>query len=275
MAIFERFTNWLMGLRRQWVQLGATLLFNSYFFAPWTKSIPCIGFNCYACPLATTACPIGSLQHFGIIRRVPFYLLGFLGLVGVLIGRLACGWFCPFGFLQELMYKIPLPKLRMSNRLARFRYVIFALLVVIIPIITYEPWFCKLCPAGALEAGVPLVVIDAEIRALTGLLFGIKMLILAGFLLWFVVTTRPFCRFICPLGSIYTPFNSVSGVKLHFHVDHCLGCDDCAKVCPTELHPPTEIDSEGCIRCLECLKVCPVGALSSSREAVRLEKSHA
>ena len=170
-----------MGVRRLPVQLGATILFNSVFLVPWAKSVPCIGFNCYACPAAITACPIGSLQHFGVIRRVPYYLLGFLGLVGILIGRLACGWFCPFGMLQDLMYKIPLPKWKMSNRLARFRYVIFVALVVIAPIVTYEPWFCKLCPAGALEAGLPLVIFDTQIRALAGLLFAIKMVILVGF----------------------------------------------------------------------------------------------
>lgn len=263
MAIFDRFTNWLLGVRRLPVQLGATLLFNSYFLAPWAKSVPCVGFNCYACPAAIVACPIGSLQHFGVIRRVPFYLLGFLGLVGLAVGRLACGWFCPFGMLQELMYRLPLPKWRMSNRLARFRYVIFAVLVVIVPIITYEPWFCKLCPAGALEAGLPLVIFDAEIRALTGILFAVKMVILAAFLLWFMVTTRPFCRFVCPLGSVYAPFNGVSGLRLHFEAERCTGCDACESVCPTALHPPTEIDSEGCIRCLECLKACPSGALAA------------
>ena len=263
MTLFTRFTNWLMGVRRLSVQLGATLLFNSVLLAPWAKSVPCIGFNCYACPAAITACPIGSLQHFGVIRRVPYYLLGFLGLVGILIGRLACGWFCPFGMLQELMYKIPLPKWKMSNRLARFRYVIFVALVVIAPIVTYEPWFCKLCPAGALEAGLPLVIFDTQIRALAGLLFAIKMVTLVGFLLWFMVTTRPFCRFVCPLGSVYAPFNAVSGIHLSFDAERCTHCDACASVCPTELYPPDEIDSEACVRCLECLKSCPTGALSA------------
>jgi ferredoxin-type protein NapH len=259
--VFARFVNWLAGRPRALVQLGATVVFNSAFLAPWLKAVPCVGFNCYACPAAIFACPIGSLQHFIIIRQVPLYLLGFLGLIGGLAGRLSCGWLCPFGFLQDLLYKIPLPKWRVSNRFARFRYVIFAVLVVAIPFVTLEPWFCKLCPAGALEAGLPLAIIDAEIRALAGVLFAVKMIILAAFLLWMIVTTRPFCRFVCPLGSVYAPFNRISGIRLHLDQAQCRECDICARACPTALYPPTEIDSEGCIRCLECLKVCPHHAL--------------
>jgi len=260
---FERFTTWLARLRRWPAQLGATLLFNSYFLAPWLKSVPCAGFNCYACPAAIMACPIGSLQHFGVIRQAPFYLLGFLTLVGGLFGRLGCGWICPFGFLQDLLHKVPVPKWRMGNRLSWLRYAILVVLVGIAPIITLEPWFCKLCPAGALEAGLPLALFDVEIRALAGPLFAAKMVILAAFLVWMMATTRPFCRFICPLGAIYSLFNRVSGVRLTFEPAACQRCDRCAGVCPTGLYPPTQLDSAGCIRCLECVKACPHGALNA------------
>jgi len=270
---FHAFAAWLAGVRRSWVQLGATVAFNSYLLAPWLKSVPCAGFNCYACPGAILACPIGSLQHFGVIRQVPFYLLGFLGLVGGLIGRMSCGWICPFGFLQDLLHKVPLPKWRLSNRLGWLRYVFLVVLVGLVPIFTLEPWFCKLCPAGALEAGLPLVILNPDLRGLAGLLFAVKIVILAGFLAWMMVTTRPFCRVVCPLGAIYSPFNRVSGVRLSFTSEHCTHCDLCANVCPTALYPPDELDTAGCIRCMECLKVCPHGALAAGPASpVRLEE---
>jgi polyferredoxin len=259
---FYSLTTWLARVRRWPAQLGATLLFNSYFLAPWLKSVPCVGFNCYACPAAVVACPIGSLQHFGVIRQVPLYLLGFLALIGGLFGRMGCGWVCPFGWLQELLHKIPVPKWRISNRLSWLRYVFLVVLVGIVPIITLEPWFCKLCPAGALEAGLPLVLFNAEIRELAGWLFGAKLVILVAFLGWMMTTSRPFCRFVCPLGAIYSLFNRVSGVRLSFSDGACKRCDICARACPTGLYPPDEIDSAGCIRCLECLKACPHGALA-------------
>ncbi|MGQ9516033.1 MAG: 4Fe-4S binding protein [Anaerolineae bacterium] len=272
MSIFVRFTETLTRLRRAPVQLASTLLWNSYFLAPWLKNVPCPGFNCYSCPLAITACPIGTLQHFIIIRRVPLYLLGVLGIIGTLFGRTVCGWACPFGFLQDLLYKVPLPKWHLSNRWASGRYVIFALLVVLIPFIALEPWFCKLCPAGALEAGLPMIFLQSDLRELTGLLFAVKMVILALFLGWMMVTTRPFCRFVCPLGTIYGPFNRVSGMRLHFEESRCQHCDLCRQACPTGLYPPTEIDTAGCIRCMECLKACPHGALQSCPSKMTLVK---
>ncbi len=262
-APFDALTTGLTRVRRWPAQLGATLLFNSYFLAPWLKSVPCVGFNCYACPAASFACPIGSLQHFGVIGQVPFYLLGFLALVGGLFGRLSCGWACPFGWLQDLLYKIRVPKWRISNRFSWLRYVFLVGLVGIAPIITLEPWFCKLCPAGALEAGLPLVLFNPEIRELAGWLFASKMVILVGFLGWMMTTSRPFCRFICPLGAIYSLFNRFSAVRLSFSATECRHCDQCVAVCPTGLYPPDELDSAGCVRCLECLKVCPHGALAA------------
>jgi len=263
MGAFSRFVSRLIGLRRAWVQLGAAVAFNSYFLAPWLKSVPCAGFNCYACPAAVVACPIGSLQHFVILRQAPLYLLGFLALVGGLVGRMACGWICPFGALQDLLHTLRVPKLPMGNRLAPVRYVIFAVLVVALPFILLEPWFCKLCPAGALEAGIPLVALAPDIRSLAGVLFAVKIGILGLFVLWMMATTRPFCRFICHLGTIYYLFNRVSGVQLRFDQGRCRQCDACKDVCPTALFPPTEIDSPGCIRCLKCLQACPSGALTA------------
>ena len=96
--------------KRPWVQLGFVVLSNSWFTQNVTKAVPCLGLNCYACPLAVFSCPIGSLQHFAGVRQIPYYLLGFLGLIGALGGRVACGWFCPFGWLQEQLHKIPVRK---------------------------------------------------------------------------------------------------------------------------------------------------------------------
>ena len=94
----SRLVHWLLAAKRRRVQAVAFLAMNSYFFQN-LKGIPCPGMNCYACPAATFACPIGSLQHFAVIRQIPIYLLGVLSLIGILVGRLACGWTCPFGWL--------------------------------------------------------------------------------------------------------------------------------------------------------------------------------
>ncbi|MFH1941436.1 MAG: hypothetical protein ABIL68_04970 [bacterium] len=76
------------------------ILANSYYKVIATKTIydgplkaGCVPFlNCHACPFAVSSCPIGMLQHFAAIRKLPFLLLGFLGVIGITFGRAACGW---------------------------------------------------------------------------------------------------------------------------------------------------------------------------------------
>ncbi|MCD6359051.1 MAG: 4Fe-4S binding protein [Dehalococcoidia bacterium] len=257
-----RLTLTLSKVKRWCVQLAFLVIFNSYFFQG-LKRLPCLTLNCHACPLANFACPIGSIQHFGTIRRFPFYTLGIVGIVGLLIGRLACGWFCPFGFLQDLLYKIKVKKITTSNRYASWiKYGVFAVLVVIAPILTSETLFCKLCPAGALEAGIPVVLLNPEIRWLIGWHFWAKIAILVAFLIAMAHIKRPFCRFVCPMGTLYSLFNRVSVVKLTVDKDKCIECGKCKQVCPMDIAVYLDANSPHCIRCMECIKVCPVDAIS-------------
>ena len=261
--------NWfgarLLGSRRWTIQLGSFLLINSYFF-PWFKRIPCVGLNCYACPAAIFACPIGALQQYSVSHKIPFYTIGLLGVVGVLVGRLSCGWFCPFGLLQDYMHKIRVRKLRLSNRFGWVRYVVLVLLVGIIPYLTLETWFSKLCPVGTLEAGIPLVAINAELRSLIGGLFALKLSILVVFLAWMVFTKRPFCRFVCPLGAIYSLFNRFSSFQVAVDSGKCTKCNKCQKVCPTDIKIYENPRNSQCVRCLDCIKACPVSAISNTHQ---------
>ena len=68
----QRLIDLLLRARRRRVQALSFLLMNSYFLQG-LKSLPCPGMNCYACPAANLACPIGTLQHFVIIREIPAY----------------------------------------------------------------------------------------------------------------------------------------------------------------------------------------------------------
>jgi ferredoxin-type protein NapH len=258
-----RFWHGLAG-RRVVVQIVSLLALNSYFMQRITntKGIPCPALNCYACPAAAFACPIGSIQHFIGRKRFPLYVLGIVGLVGAIIGRASCGWFCPFGWFQELLYKLPIPKLRLPNRFNWTRYVVLAMLVVMIPYITREPWFCKLCPAGTLEAGIPMALLSADIRALVGAMYWIKLSILGIFLVWMSATRRPFCRWVCPLGALWSPLNPISSFRLRVDQERCIRCNRCQQVCPTDIRVYENPDSGACIRCLECIHVCPVDCIS-------------
>ncbi|NPV52769.1 MAG: 4Fe-4S binding protein [Firmicutes bacterium] len=247
--------------RALWQALGF-ILANSYFFK-FLKYIPCPTLNCYACPAANFACPIGTLQHFAVIRRVPFFTLGILGAVGSTFGRGSCGWICPVGGLQDMLYRLPVPvkKIYLSNRLGArlsfLRYVVLAVLVFIIPFLTLEPWFSKLCFVGTLEAGIPLALGNQQIRALIGPFFWLKIGITAALLGLMLFMKRPFCRFICPLGAIYSPFNKVApGFAITIRPDLCTDCGECTRACPMDLDVPREVNGLNCIRCRECVGLC-------------------
>lgn len=182
------------------------------------KSFCLPGLNCYSCPGALGACPVGALQSAcsGVVLRIPFYVVGTLLLAALLCGRFICGWFCPFGFVQELLYRLPGKKLRKSPRLRRLTYGKYgmAAFVAAVPLLLFgltgigEPAFCKyLCPAGTLEAAVPLFAVSERLRAAAGWLTAGKFLLLALLLLAAVPVYRPFCRFFSPLAP-FTAFST-------------------------------------------------------------------
>lgn len=254
---------------RRFSQVGVgTLLFNSYFTIFSTSQVSdgplrgiCVpGLNCHACPTALMGCPIGMLQHFAATHRFPWMLIGFLGVIGLLSGRFTCGWLCPFGLVQDLTHAFRRFTLRIPKILTYLKYAVLLVVVLIIPYFTYEHWFSKLCPCGALIAGIPWalwnpvdpvfgesVIAPSQI----GALFWTKMWILGIFLVLFLFIKRPFCRTICPLGAIYALFNRVSLVSLRLN-ENCSDCGQCRALCPVDLDPNRDIDSESCIKCLEC-----------------------
>jgi len=188
-----------------------------------------------------------------------------LSLVGLLVGRLACGWLCPFGWLQEQMYGLRSrwhwSHWHISERWGWMPYVFLIGLVGMIPFVTREPWFSKLCPVGTLEAGIPLVLSMATLRAQVGWLFVLKLAILLAFLVWMTRSKRPFCRFVCPLGAIWSPFNRASALHLAVDQGQCTQCDACREVCPVDISVHADPNSTRCVRCLECVKTCPETAI--------------
>jgi len=228
--------------------------------------------NCHSCPAATGACPIGGLQ--AALGDKPFnwitlHVVGLLGVVGAIGGRFACGWLCPFGYLQDGLYKVPSPKLRVPRFLEWGKYAALAVLVVALPLLWVDefgystgPWFCRvLCPAGTLEGAVPLLGVGAEEIPERPYYLVVKVAILVFFLGWMVVSKRPFCRVACPLGAVYGLFNRHSLVQLRVDAARCVKCDVCRRTCPMDLRVYEGGDASGCIRCLSCRSACPKGAV--------------
>lgn len=235
------------------------------------KQVCVPGLNCYSCPGAVGACPIGALQNALSAQRfkLPYYVVGLLIFFGALLGRAVCGFLCPFGLLQDLLYKIPFPKKIKTfpgdKLLRKVKYLVLGLMVILLPLcIKLTPIFCKyLCPSGTL-AGILLALSDTTLFKAMGSRFLWKACVLGVVSLLSVVIFRPFCRYLCPLGAIYAPFNKISLVRLNLDRTACIHCGKCAEACPMAVDPARHPDHTECIRCGKCTEVCPVHALKLS-----------
>lgn len=184
--------------KRRCTQLAAALIYNANIkgfgdagiYQGSLKGMCVPGLNCYSCPGAVASCPLGTLQNAlsSVSYRVPLYIFGILLLFGLFLGRTVCGFLCPFGLIQELLYRLPLPKLkkcRITRVFSWLKYVILVVFVIYIPLYLGivrgmpVPAFCKyICPAGTLEGGIPLVTGNPSLQALAGRLFSWKVFLL-------------------------------------------------------------------------------------------------
>lgn len=255
------------------------------------KQVCAPGLNCYSCPGALGACPMGALQQAlaGRSYSALLYAAGFLFAVGAAAGRAVCGWLCPFGLVQDLLHRIPgIRKIRKvpGERQLRFvKYLLLALLVLLLPFFVLDSfgvgkaWFCQyVCPSGTLMAGIPLVAANAGIRSIIGFLFAWKAVILAVILIASLFIYRPFCRFLCPLGAIYGCFNKIALVRYEIDEQACIGCGACTEACKINIDVVKDPNSPECIRCGSCLAACPQGAIRKGgikieRKQVHTEKS--
>lgn len=238
------------------------------------KKVCVPGLNCYSCPGALGACPIGSLQatlgsrHY----KMAFYVIGLLMIFGAFLGRFVCGFLCPFGLVQELLHKIPfvrkIRKLPGEKYLRWLKYVILAVFVILLPLVvlditgTGDPWFCKyICPSGTLFGGIPNILLNSGLRSAAGFLFDWKITVLIIVAILSVIIYRPFCRYLCPLGAVYSLFNKISIYRYTVNEDKCVSCGACQKTCGFDIKVWQNPNSVDCIRCGNCRAACPKSAI--------------
>ena len=279
---------------RNWIQAAATLATNAKLpnfltgrIHTGTSKYVCVpGLNCYSCPGAVGSCPIGAMQAVlsGQKHHFPFYVVGLLLLFGMLLGRFICGFLCPFGWIQQLLHKIPLKKLRVpekaDQRMRFIKYGVLVLFVLAFPVFLTDafglgaPYFCKwLCPAGTLEGGIPLVLTNESLRNSLGFLFWWKMILLALTILFSILIYRPFCKYVCPLGAFYALLNRISLTRMEINEESCIACGKCVRACPMQVQVLKNINSLECIRCGKCVSECPTGAIDLRFGKISLKKN--
>ncbi len=266
---------------RRLVQLYSALLHNAYIkgfidgkiYTGSTKYACVPGLNCYSCPGATGSCPLGALQNAlaSAGHRAGWYVLGIMLLFGVILGRTICGWLCPLGLIQELLHKIPTPKLwknRFTRILSWLKYIILAVFVIAMPLWfglrcqVPLPAFCKfICPAGTLEGAMGLLAhpANSSYYSMLGILFTRKFVIMVVIALACVFCYRTFCRFICPLGAIYGLFSRFNVIGVKVDAKRCNGCGACVRHCGMDVR---FVGDHECIQCGRCMDVCHQNAIT-------------
>lgn len=288
-AIVNKVKKWLPS-KRKITQLYFAVLFNANLkgfvtgniYQGSSKQFCAPGINCYSCPGAIGACPLGSLQGaFSADHSTMYYVFGILLLYSILFGRMICGWLCPFGLIQELLYKIKTPKLKKSpvtRLLSYLKYVILVFFVFIVPI-TYAfkdtplPAFCKyICPAGTIEGGLVLLSneVNASYFSMLGPIFTWKFLLMISIVVGCVFAFRLFCRFLCPLGALYGLFNRISFFGVKVNMEKCTKCNLCVGHCKVDIK---QVGDQECIGCGECIDVCPTKAIQWKGGKILLRKN--
>ncbi len=272
----------LIPSKRRLIQLYAALLFNANIkgyiqgnmYEGTDKFFCSPGINCYSCPGATGACPLGSLQNSIGNHKYSFYILGIILLYGLMFGRMICGWLCPFGLVQDLLYKIKTPKMPknpVTRALSYLKYVILVLFVFVFAVIGFYPAFCKfICPAGILEAAFGILPQDTSWLESLGALFTWKFTLFICFVVISVFVYRAFCRFICPMGAIYSLFNRFSFFGIKLEKPKCTNCGRCISTCKMDIR---HVGDHECISCGDCVDVCPTKAISFKGSKIFLAPS--
>lgn len=234
-------------------------------FLNWhTVCLPLL--NCHSCPISVFACPLGVIGQFASVGMFPFSVIGLLALTGLMVGRFLCGWVCPFGFVQELLYKVPYIKFGIPYWMKFIKYGTFAGLVVAVPVFltTNSPlYFCRLCPVGSIESAIPWAIVrgSTDIMALS-----VRLAIVFGITILAMGHRRFFCKVLCPLGACLSVLNRLS-LLFPRRGDQCTECAACGTTCPMETDSRKgkaavfATNPGECISCLECQKKCPTQAV--------------
>jgi len=245
--------------KRRLAQIAALAVSNLWFFHILQTGFVCPFLYCHGCPFAAFGCPIGVIQNFITYRQIPWFTIGSLGVYGTLLGRVFCGWACPFGALHDLLSYLRDGK---SFKIQPLWFTKFIVLFIVLGAAWYavDTVFCKCCPSGSLFGSIPFLIQNPSISV--GKPFYTHMFTLALTIALGLLISRFWCRYLCPLGAIAGAFNKVSLTAIDWDETKCKKCKVCLDACVMGI---TEMDEVGsstdCILCGRCVEACPEKAL--------------
>ena len=186
-------------------------------------------------------------KNFMIAFFIPFVVLLVLTYI---YGKVWCGWICPLGALQDLLYIGRWPKIKDNMLFKLFRtkqvqlvmrciqIVAFVALLVLL-LVKQMPWYCRIDPFKALF----------RLSISGGLMWTLVIILVLSSLLIY----RPFCKAICPAGLMLNLMSLIPGAhRIRIDENSCKHCKRCEKKCPMSAIHDDKVDNT-CIHCGECL----------------------
>lgn len=247
--------NKIKGWLRRVIQLGFFLFFPSVFTAAFAG-------------VKYIFTQLGAGEQLEVTAFLTTLIV--LCLYTVVCGRFFCGFACAFGSFGDLLHELYLLVFRKLKKkpvllsrkwtkyLAAGKYVVLAAVAVLCFLGTYSSL------RGVSPWDVFSMIRVGNFR-LTGYGIGIALLLLI--MVGMCVEERFFCRFLCPMGAVFSLLPVLPIFTPRRDRQNCIhGCNACGRKCPVEIEVP-DCGSPGisgeCIQCKKCMAVCPKGNIRS------------
>lgn len=204
----------------------------------------------FGCPFSVPfiLCPICPAQC--VFNLVQPWLFGIVVSTSLLMGRVFCGLLCPIGTVSDLLHRVPVQKLAFKSVKGRLVYLKYGALILFLYLM-FEATFVLL---GILPGGVLWSLLTKYRGGFVIVVFTISGILLVSS----IFVYRPWCRYVCPIGTLISASNRLSFLRMGRNPDACGECDACRVSCPQGISDP---DSANCMRCLSCYSVCRKGEL--------------
>ncbi len=186
---------------------------------------------------------LGNTKQLAVPAGVAALILVVFVIISFIMGRIFCGYVCPIGVMQELVYRIKIKKFKIRNKAIPIGFHLLFLPVFIV--------FAVVFSEGLL--------MRLGLKDFFHLEISIYFYVFLSLMILSVFLYRPFCRLLCPYGAILSLVSGKSRFRLR-RTDECLDCGKCEKACPTNEAGETDRKQE-CYLCNRCKDICPVNAI--------------